>query len=190
MEQSSSRSRYYAMGVYLTAEESSDTLLIVEYAHAFLLAGFKTVPGVVSMLAKHSQASTKWRRRQRRRLMNSDQNSQGIASIADEKVQYILDNYPVKIHKEFGPAEVWLFGSRIHGEPDEYSDVDMVLVSDRFNDVRFLDSRQLFREVTGIAEDRNAEVVDVLCYTPEEFAELSSRPTVIREAVEKGVKVE
>ena len=110
-------------------------------------------------------------------------------AIKDAKVRYILENYLEKIRAEFAPAEVWLFGSRIYGVPDQYSDVDMVLVSDRFRDVPFFDRRHLFRELIRMDWDRNAETVDVLCYTPEEFEQKRSAPTIIREAVEKGVRV-
>ena len=110
--------------------------------------------------------------------------------IKDTRVRYILDNYLDKIQQEFAPAEVWLFGSRIDGIPDEYSDIDMVLVSDRFKEVSFFTRRQMFRELIGIDWDHNAEEVDVLCYTHEEFTEFRSRPTIVREAVEKGIKVE
>ena len=111
------------------------------------------------------------------------------ADLADPKIRYVLDNYLETIRREFAPAELWLWGSRVYGHPDQYSDVDMILVSERFREVRFFDRRQLFRDVTGIHKDPNAEVVDVLCYTPEEFAEKVASPTIVREAVEKGVKV-
>jgi len=109
--------------------------------------------------------------------------------IQDPKVRYILDHYLERIRQRFAPAQVWVWGSRVYGEPDEYSDVDMVVVSDKFRGIAFWKRRALFREATGIAEDPNAEVVDVLCYTPEEFAERASAPTVIREAIMKGARV-
>lgn len=109
--------------------------------------------------------------------------------ISDPKVQYILDNYLDKIKQAFAPAEIWLWGSRIYGQPGDYSDVDMILVSPKFEGIGFYERRRLFREATGIARDPQAEIVDVLCYTPEEFAAKTSSPTIVREAVEKGVSV-
>lgn len=113
-----------------------------------------------------------------------------MAKVHDEKVQYIIDHYIEMIRQKFSPAEVWAWGSRIYGHPHEYSDVDLVVVSPRFAGLSFFDRRDLFRQETGVADDPNAEVVDMLCYTPEEFAELRSRPTVIREAVEKGIRID
>jgi uncharacterized protein len=82
-----------------------------------------------------------------------------------------------------------MWGSRVYGTPDEYSDVDMVLVSPQFAGISFYERRKLFRRLMGLDSDPNAEVVDVLCYTPAEFAEKSSAPTIVREAVQKGVKL-
>ena len=109
--------------------------------------------------------------------------------IRDAKVRYILERYLDKIKLEFAPAQVWVWGSRIYGEPDNYSDVDLIIVSERFQGIPFWKRRSLFREATGLSEDRNAEVVDVLCYTPEEFEERSASPTTVREAVRKGARV-
>ena len=109
--------------------------------------------------------------------------------IQDSDVRYILTQYLDRITREFAPAEVWVWGSRVYGEPDEYSDVDMVLVSDRFEGIPFWKRRALFRQVTGIADDPNAQVVDVLCYTRGEFQEKASSPTVVREAVQRGSRV-
>jgi len=75
------------------------------------------------------------------------------------------------------------------GHPDEYSDVDIIVVSPQSEGASFFERRGRFRKVTGAADDPNAEAVDALCYTPEEFAELRSGPTMIREAVERGIRV-
>jgi hypothetical protein len=112
-----------------------------------------------------------------------------VARALDRKTRYILDHYLKPILAGFAPAEIWLWGSRVYGHPHEYSDVDMIVVSPQFEGLSFFQRRARFREVTGVADDPSAEVVDALCYTPEEFAELRSGPTVIREAVEKGVRV-
>ena len=109
--------------------------------------------------------------------------------VRDSKVRYILDRYLGKIKSHFAPAQVWVWGSRVYGLPHEFSDVDMVIVSERFQGVPFWKRRQLFRDATGIAEDPSAEVVDVLCYTPAEFQDRSSSPTVVREAVRRGARV-
>jgi predicted nucleotidyltransferase len=110
--------------------------------------------------------------------------------LSDAKIRYILDNYLDTIRREFAPVQVWFWGSRVYGTPHDYSDVDMIVVSERFDSLPFYERRRLFRELTGIAEDPSAEVVDVLCYTPAEFEEKIGAPTIVREAIEKGTRVE
>jgi predicted nucleotidyltransferase len=110
--------------------------------------------------------------------------------VVDERVQYILDHYLDRIRERFAPAQVWVWGSRAYGHPHEYSDVDMILVSQRFAGLSFFDRRDLFREETGILDDPAAEVVDVLSYTTEEFDRKVAAPTIVREAVRKGIRVE
>lgn len=109
--------------------------------------------------------------------------------LRDSKVRYVLDRYLGTIRSHFAPAQVWVWGSRVHGRPHEFSDVDMVVVSERFAEVPFWKRRQLFRDETGIAEDPKAEVVDVLCYTPAEFEDRVSSPTIVREAIRTGARV-
>lgn len=112
-----------------------------------------------------------------------------MARVIDEKVKYILDHYLDRIREHLEPSEVWIWGSRVYGTPDEFSDIDMIIVSNRFEGQSFFQRRELFRRLIGVHKDPEAEVVDVLCYTPAEFAELRSQPTVVREAAEKGLKV-
>lgn len=112
-----------------------------------------------------------------------------MARVIDKKVKYILDHYLDGIREQLEPSEVWIWGSRVYGTPDEFSDVDMIIVSERFEGLTFFQRRELFRQLTGVHKDLEAEVVDVLCYTPAEYAELLSQPTVVREAAEKGLKV-
>lgn len=77
----------------------------------------------------------------------------------------------------------------MYGKPQEYSDIDVILVSERFWGMPHHERRWLFRRVTKLDQDPNAEVVDVPCYTPAEFEEKAGAPTIVREAVEKGIWV-
>ena len=77
-----------------------------------------------------------------------------------------------------------LFGSRAEGNADEWSDYDFVVVSPDFEGIPFLDRGRLmfpFRE-------RGASY-DFLCYTPQEYRELASRPTVVKEASDRGIRI-
>jgi len=43
-----------------------------------------------------------------------------------------------------------------------------------------------FIESIGLLTDRNAEVVDVLCYTPDEFARQKEQISIVNDAIKKG----
>ncbi|MFH1096977.1 MAG: nucleotidyltransferase domain-containing protein [Candidatus Desantisbacteria bacterium] len=112
-----------------------------------------------------------------------------IKKISDKKVNYLIDHYLDKINEVYKPEEIWLWGSRVYGTPHEYSDIDMVVVSNGFAHVRFIKRRSTFIKAIGLLKDKNAEVVDALCYTPQEFERKKQEIGVIREAVEKGIRL-
>jgi len=109
--------------------------------------------------------------------------------IKDKKINYILKNYLNRIKETFDPKEIWLWGSRIYGHPDLYSDIDMIIVSDKFKRIRFLKRRSTFLKKTGLLYDKKAEVVDALCYTRKEFAKKKNSLGTVSEALSKGIRI-
>ncbi len=107
----------------------------------------------------------------------------------DEKVRYLIDNYMEKIKDIYAANEVWLWGSRAYGTPNKYSDIDLIVVSNKFSKIKFIRRMYEFTNKLGLLLDRNAEVVDALCYTPEEFERKKQEIGVVREAVEKGIRL-
>lgn len=79
----------------------------------------------------------------------------------------------------FQPHRIILFGSHAAGTADEESDVDLIVVYE--TDKRFLDRlRELY-----MAWDL-PKGVDILAYTPAEFAELMSTRAFVQDAVASG----
>lgn len=109
--------------------------------------------------------------------------------IKDRKINYVIKNYLERIKEAFDPKEIWLWGSRVYGHPDPYSDIDMIIVSDKFKRIRFLKRRSTFLKRTGLLYDKKAEVVDAICYTPEEFERKKNSLGLISEALKKGVRI-
>ena len=107
----------------------------------------------------------------------------------DEKVRYLIDNYIEKIKDIYAANEVWLWGSRAYGTPNKYSDIDLIVVSDKFSKIKFIRRMYEFISKLGLLLDRNAAVVDALCYTPEEFERKKQEIGVVREAVAKGIRL-
>jgi predicted nucleotidyltransferase len=95
-------------------------------------------------------------------------------------LQAELDRYLQLLQEHYVPEKVLLFGSMAAGQIGEWSDLDLVIVKE--TDKRFLERSkevmQLLRPKVG---------VNILIYTPAEFARLSQERAFVREEiVEKG----
>ncbi len=104
-------------------------------------------------------------------------------------VSYFLNKYLAKIKSVYEPDEMWLWGSRAYGSPGEYSDIDLIVISNKFSDIKFTKRMFRFIESIGLLSDRKAEVVDVLCYTPDEFARKKEQISIVSEAIKKGIRI-
>jgi len=102
----------------------------------------------------------------------------------DPEVERFLRECLDPIRAAFAPQALFLFGSRVHAARDDWSDIDILLVSDRFAGQRALDRLRTFDAL--IDPHRH---VDVLCVTPEEFEQRRNGPTIIAEAVRTGVRI-
>ena len=101
----------------------------------------------------------------------------------DDQVEILMNSYREVIERVYAPESVWLFGSRAVGTASPQSDIDLVVVSKRFSQVRRLRRRSTFLIETGLAHAYELPVVDPLCYTPEEFQAGLRQPTIVAEAV-------
>ncbi|MBM3501376.1 MAG: nucleotidyltransferase domain-containing protein [Armatimonadetes bacterium] len=106
------------------------------------------------------------------------------AAHADAEVRQFLDEWLGAICAHFAPEAVLLFGSRAAGTADEWSDIDVVVVSRRFEGLGVFDRFRIFDEVV-----QPHWHVDVLCLTPEEFERRREGPNIIAEAVRTGVRI-
>ena len=99
-------------------------------------------------------------------------------------VDGVVERLKARVGERLQVESLILFGSRAKGSGDEWSDYDLIVVSPDFDGVPFLErGRQLFplRE-QGVS-------YDFLCYTPSEFARLSSQITLVREAARTGLRI-
>ncbi len=87
-----------------------------------------------------------------------------------------------RLKERYRPQLVLLFGSRARGDALDDSDVDLVVVSESFRAMPFLE------RATAVLRDLDAPfAVDVLCYTPEEFERKRQEFGVVSAALEEGV---
>ena len=81
-------------------------------------------------------------------------------------------------------SRLYLFGSMASGEAHQWSDVDLVVVAERFRGKGLLD------RAPELYVNWNLDYpVDFLCYSPEEFNRLKKQITIVKEAVEKGIEI-
>jgi len=93
-----------------------------------------------------------------------------------------LNRYLTLLTKHYQPQKILLFGSMAMGQIGEWSDLDLVIVKD--TEKRFLDRT---KEVIQLLQPRIG--VDILVYTPEEFAHLSQERAFIRDEIVRKGKV-
>ncbi|NJK38744.1 MAG: nucleotidyltransferase domain-containing protein [Oscillatoriales cyanobacterium RM2_1_1] len=91
-----------------------------------------------------------------------------------------LHRYVEVLREHYNPESIWVFGSMATGVVHEWSDIDLVII--KKTEKRFLDRS---KEVLQLLRSRVG--VDVLVYTPSEFAQLRQERVFIRdEIVGKG----
>lgn len=99
-------------------------------------------------------------------------------------IERFIDEVLPKIKEGLKPTKVIIFGSRVKGCTSEESDIDVIIVSDFFRGRPFLG-----RTSSMLRMFRFPCPVDFLCYSPEEFKEISSHSIIIEQALKEGVDV-
>jgi len=95
-----------------------------------------------------------------------------------------LKVFKQKVSKDIPIKTMILFGSRVHNKARKDSDVDLVVVSQKFVKMDFFQRGAKMYDYWDLRMP-----VDFLCYTPKEFHKLSKQITIVREAVEKGAEI-
>jgi predicted nucleotidyltransferase len=107
-----------------------------------------------------------------------------VGRIADPVVRRFAARYLPRLRRRYRPSLVLVFGSRAKGEALVESDLDLLVVSERFRGISFLE-----RASTLLADLDLPFAADVLCYTPEEFARKRREHGVVSLALEEGVRL-
>src|SRR3990172_1379885 len=159
--------------------------------------------GVVASAGVAASAE-EWLRRARRntraaRAILEDGFADMAAFHAQQAAEFALKALQIKLSGQFTrthdltdlanrvgapPRVLKLFGSRARERPRPDSDVDLIVVGRRFRRKNPIDRAGPLH----LAWDLGLPV-DFLCYTPEEFEELSRRPSIVREALREGIRV-
>ena len=89
-----------------------------------------------------------------------------------------------RIVERIKPARVLLFGSRATGDAREESDLDVIVISEHFRDVRFLKRMEMLLKIA-----RFPKHVDYLCYTSEEFERIKGTSSLIQSAMKQWIEI-
>jgi predicted nucleotidyltransferase len=109
--------------------------------------------------------------------MPSELSDEGLKGFVRTQVPKLLQRYRVE--------RVVFFGSRVEGKSAEESDFDLIVISADFAGVRV---RERMLEVALLVTPKGGHV-DVLCYTPEEFARLLPISSFLRQCLETGLSI-
>ncbi|MBI5700304.1 nucleotidyltransferase domain-containing protein [Candidatus Saganbacteria bacterium] len=104
--------------------------------------------------------------------------------IKDQEIKSFLEQNLAAIKRGFNPQELWFFGSRALGKARPNSDIDMILVSNKFLGRKFIYRMGDFLKTIDFHRH-----IDAICYTPDEFKEKKNEIGIVSEALEKGMKI-
>lgn len=100
----------------------------------------------------------------------------------DPIVNRFADELLPRLRELYSPELVLVFGSRARDQALVDSDLDLIVVSAHFRDIKFLD-----RPVQVLTDLDPPFGIDLLCYTPEEFASKREELGLVSQAVEEGI---
>lgn len=100
-------------------------------------------------------------------------------------IRAYLKNIPANIKVE----NVFLFGSYATGRIHKDSDLDFIVISPNFKKVDFVRRLELLSHVQGASKITRSVPMDIIGYTPEEFAEIDKESIIMRQAKKEGKMV-
>ena len=108
-----------------------------------------------------------------------------MAEEQDPKVTAFIEESLPRLRRTFRSLRAVIFGSRVRGDALSTSDLDVILVSPTFRSISFLK-----RPVAVLEALDYPAGLELLCYTPEEFAAKRDEFGVVRVALEEGISVD
>lgn len=98
----------------------------------------------------------------------------------------LAKDFKKKAKKKYNIQKILLFGSQATGHTRLGSDIDLLVVSNKFrNRAEFMS--QLIKE-WHIVQKKDYPV-DFLCFTKKEFDEKSKQITIVKQALEEGIEI-
>ncbi len=92
-------------------------------------------------------------------------------ALSEDQVAIIIRGFITELSQEIPIKEIILFGSYAQGNPKEYSDIDLAVISDWFKDKPKIENMQY---LSRIAAAYNS-LIEALPFTEEEYRNLDER---------------
>ena len=102
----------------------------------------------------------------------------------DKQTMKLFAKHLKFLNKSFNPKKVIIFGSRARGEHLEDSDIDVLVISDKFEGVDF---RERIIKAYGWWDKKQG--LDIICYTLEEFEKKKKQIGLVQQAVKEGIEI-
>jgi uncharacterized protein len=96
-----------------------------------------------------------------------------INNLVSKFVLLVADEFPIK--------SVYLFGSYAKGEAKEYSDIDLAVVSDKFEGSRFFDKEKLNKYILKTSIDLEIHPFRTVDFTEDN--------PFVKEIIQSGLKI-
>lgn len=102
--------------------------------------------------------------------------------ITDRNVRSWIDRFVAAVTDRYAPEKILLFGSRARGDHLVESDVDILIVSKKFEGINWL------KRISDVSLHWDGMVtLEPLCYTPAEFEEKKRMIGIVSQAVKEGI---
>lgn len=104
-----------------------------------------------------------------------------MAKIPD-RIKGTIDSYLSSLKEHgFNIQQAVLFGSYAKGQATQFSDIDLALVSESFEGIRFKDKNKIRRITISISSD-----LEILPFNPKDF---TSEDPLVKEILATGIRV-
>jgi len=101
--------------------------------------------------------------------------------ITKRQINKWIKDYVKLLRTKYGAEKIILFGSRAKGTNLKYSDVDLIVISKKFEGINWL------KRIGDLSQDWEGLIdLDILGYTPEEFEKKKNQLCIVQQAVKEG----
>ncbi|MCD6584907.1 MAG: nucleotidyltransferase domain-containing protein [Desulfobacteraceae bacterium] len=104
-----------------------------------------------------------------------------MAKIPDIIIHKVKEYIDILNKNGFRIKQAVLFGSYVDGNYNKWSDIDIALVSDKFEGIRFNDRKKIRQYKFEVSAD-----IEPLPYTPDDF---SKNDPFVKKILQTGVKI-